>query len=541
MKKSLLRFIAGGLIAFGPAVPDMNAEITCLYWFDSETDLSNAKTETFAGESFRLNVDATALPYGLHKVNVMVGSSDKWSPALCRIFFKPEPVAENVSRKLQVNVDGVKVMEKSLVAGSDIVTIDASKLPTGLHRLDCLVLSSTGEDVTTGQKLFYKPEPEMSRNDWTMTFFADGQQLWEGKLPEGEDVVMLDASQVQSGITQLVCLFTSSETGESIVAVKKDFYRPYDSPNSITGYLSEAGSEYVGKNVRQLGYTVQFENGCEENTEPVNTIELKTVLPSEIFDSSSFGTREVRIGGKLLSLNGRKSFHEKLDLRPERNAMADVVCEFDNESDTVTWRIQSLDPETSEPTDNKELAVFPANIDGWGMAEILYDVNLRGNLADGTIVENSAVITMDGNDVANPSWRNILDLSLPESRIVSVTETVGGYEFEITGSDTGSGIWKYELYRQNSTDGTWELVMTDIYDTHFVYLTEKSEETPRFATVAIDKAGNAEVLDITSGIGDIQNDNNEDDTYYMLNGVKAPGNYNGIKVGKNKKLLKTNH
>ena len=269
--------------------------------------------------------------------------------------------------------------------------------------------------------------------------------------------------------------------------------------------------------------------------------ELKSVLAPDIFELSSFAVREVRIGGKSLSFDGRKTFHERLDMRPERNAVADIVCEFDEATGYVAWRISSLDPATMNVTEDKAYAILPANIDGWGMAEIVYDIQLRENLADGLIVDNSVNIAFDGTETAAPAWRNILDLSLPESRIDVMEETAGGYRFEISGNDTGSGIWKYELYRKNEADGTWMPVMTDIYDVKFEYLAEKSPDTPQFATVAIDRAGNVEISPLmNSGIMGVPCEPGRDEnTYYMPNGMRTPEGYNGIQVGKDRKLLKS--
>ena len=541
MKGIHLKYVFCALIACSLAAPEIKADITCRYWFDSETDLSKALTEKFDGNSIKLNLDASQLPYGLHKVSVMVGSSDQWSPVLCKLFYKPEPQKENVTRRLQLNVDGKKLYDKAFMAGSDIITLDAAKLPVGLHRIDCMVLSSTGDAITTGQKLFYKPEPEMTLNDWEMTFLADDQQLWNGSISEKEEVILLDTSAIKDGISRLVCLFTSSKTGESFIAEKKDFYKPSDTPNSISGYLSEAGSEYVGEKVRELGYAIEFENNGEADSEPINQVEVRSALDPEIFELSSFRMREIKIGGKTLSLDGRKSFHERLDMRPERDVIADVVCEFDEKNGNIVWRISSLDPETLNPTEEKSVSILPANTDGWGAGEIVYEVELRENLADGTIIDNTALIGFDGKEIANPSWRNILDLTLPKSHIESIEEVAGGYEFEISGSDTGSGIWKYELYRKNQIEGTWDVVMTDIYDTHFVYEVNSLSEMPRFATIAIDKAGNVEISsDMTDGI-DAVLDEPENAQYYMLNGVKATDVYKGVLVGKGRKTMKTNH
>ena len=611
MRQVLIRSLVCTICGLGLTAPEASAEVICRYWFDSDTDLSRAKTEQLEGNSFMLNIDTSALPYGLHQINVMAGASDKCSAALSRLFYKPAPVPENVSRKLIVNVDGVKVSETKIPAGTEtvaingkdpptglhridcmtvastgetvttgqklfykpapvpenvsrklIVNVDGVKvsetkipagtetvaingkdLPTGLHRIDCMTVASTGETVTTGQKLFYKPAPETRREDWTMTFFVNGKPMWVGDLPTGEDVVMLDIDRSEAGIHELVCLLSCSETGESYVAEKKDFFRPYDTPNSITGYLSAAGSEFIGKEIRELSYTLEFENGSEADAAPVNTIGLNSVLDPEIYDLATFSMREVKIGGKSLNLDGRKTFHERIDLRPGINAIADVALEFDESTGSAMWSFSSLNPDNSQPTDDKALAILPSNSEGRGMAEVIYDISLRDDLADGMTVENAAIFTFDGTETASPVWRNVTDYTLPESRIESVEETTGGYEFEISGTDTGSGIWKYELYQKDETDGSWSRVMTDITDTHFVYLTEKSGTTPRFATVAIDRAGNVEISDVmNSAIESIMCDpDSEKGAYYMLNGMKAPEGYDGIRIGKNRKMLKTNH
>ncbi len=582
------------------------AQGTYYYWFDSETSLSNVKAEKINGTNVLLDVDASTLAYGLHKINVMVDSDGEMSPVLCRLFYKPEPQAnvanrklivsvdgsqlwnkefdiENIveidvsklpsglhcldcmlvastgevvttgrklfykpdpkvevkSRKLVVNVDGTKIWDKEFKAIDNMVEIDVSKLPTGLHILECVLVASSGEVVTTGRKLFYKPGPEISIDDWTMIFYVNGKPLYTGDIHEGEDVILLDASSLNSGISQIVCLLKSSRNGESYIAGKKDFYKPSEKPNSIFGYLSPSGSEYINGDVKSIVYTAEIENGDNPEIEPVNIVELQSVLSSDIYDISSFSIQELKICGKRLQLSGEKTFHKQVDLRPEVDALADIICEFDELTGAVKWRISSLDPSTSSTTESKEHAFLRANTDGHGMVEFIYNIGLRENLADGTIIDHTASVAFDGVEKTMQGWRNVTDLSLPTSRIESVKELAGGYEFEISGTDTGSGIWKYELYRQNDSDGSWTCVMEDIKDTHFVYETNPENVMPKFATLAIDNAGNVEISTVMSGIGNIfcDPDNNMGTEYYMPNGVKTPENYKGIRIGRNRKNI----
>lgn len=59
MKGIHLKYVFCALIACSLAAPETKADITCRYWFDSETDLSKALTEKFDGNSIKLNLDAS--------------------------------------------------------------------------------------------------------------------------------------------------------------------------------------------------------------------------------------------------------------------------------------------------------------------------------------------------------------------------------------------------------------------------------------------------------------------------------------------------
>lgn len=584
-----------------------NAETKILYWFDSTSNFADAKEVSLADNHSTLNIDASELSPGLHRLTVMTVSGDQRSTALCRLFLKPEVEKKYEDLRLKVNVDGVKMWEKNIsgvggpidldtknlpvglhrlecvvtaetgetvitaqflffrpevekqyddlrlkvnvdgvkawekiISGAgELIDFDTKNLPVGLHQLECVVTAKTGEAVTTAQSIFFKPEKDINRQDWTMTFLADGMKIWEEDMPRGEETIILDASALRSGPTNLVCLITSDDTGESHIVGQKNFLKPNETPHSISGYLSQAGSEYIGLSVKTLEYALSFENSSDAYASSVNRVSVQTSLVPEIYDLATFCMRSIRIGGKELAFDGNKSFRERLDLRPDRNAIAEIECEYDENTGNLTWNIQSLDPSTNNPTDDKEFAILPANTDGWGMAEITYDIGLMKNLADGTIVDNSATFKFDNVEVATPSYRNVLDYSLPESKIISMQETAEGYDFEIQGSDLGSGIWKYGLYVWNDEEGIWNCVMDDITESKFTYITVKSGETPTFATVAVDRAGNKENLNLLSETQIIDAGNGTSiKEYYMPNGAKAPQGYKGIIIENGKKTVK---
>lgn len=46
----------------------------------------------------------------------------------------------------------------------------------------------------------------------------------------------------------------------------------------------------------------------------------------------------------IRSFDGGRTSHERLDMLPECNAVADIVCKLDEATGAVAWRISSFDP-----------------------------------------------------------------------------------------------------------------------------------------------------------------------------------------------------
>ena len=72
----------------------------------------------------------------------------------------------------------------------------------------------------------------------------------------------------------------------------------------------------------------------------------------------------MKIGNKVMELNGEKSFVKTLDLRTEIDVIAEVSLDFNEKTGVAVWSIKSLSPTTMEPTDDPMQGVLPVNNGG---------------------------------------------------------------------------------------------------------------------------------------------------------------------------------
>ena len=265
-------------------------------------------------------------------------------------------------------------------------------------------------------------------------------------------------------------------------------------PNDMIGYWSPGDSEYIGREVKTLSYTIEFENDPQEATIAAATVEVTNMLDKSVFDIDSFQAKSFRLGDKTIELDGKKSCVKTIDMRPEINGLAQVEVNCDTSSGIVKMFLTSLDPITLEPVEDNTQGVLPVNNDGNGIGELCYEIALREGLPDGTSVDNSASIVFDANDpIETPVWHNVTDYVLPESNITGV-ETADNRRFEISvvGTDAASGIWQYDLYARWNGQLSWQFVAEGVEDTDGKLIFESADELEgaEFTAVAYDRAGN---------------------------------------------------
>lgn len=333
---------------------------------------------------------------------------------------------------------------------------------------------------------------------------------------------------------------------------KSDPINSYD-PNDILGYLSQSGTHYVGINQDKLNYTIEFENDSTLATAAAHKIILNDKLDPTIFDVSSIHTSKVIIGGQELSLDVNGEFVSTIDMRPAINAIAEVKLSLDQQTGEAKYEITSLDPLTVEPTNDVMAGILPVNnANGDGQGYVVFDVKLKDNLADGTLIDNKASITFDMNEaIETPTWSNETDYVLPTS-YVSGIDIIDDSNINIKfdGIDTRSGIWKYDLYYQPGEGSAWFLVAEDL-KTQSYSMEVFNDINYGFCVIATDKAGNKEVKetsqeysymngDVFSSIKEISIDelSTKNRKVYDLQGRRVKGSLTpGIYIIKGQKFL----
>ena len=324
-------------------------------------------------------------------------------------------------------------------------------------------------------------------------------------------------------------------------------YNPGD-PNEMHGYMSEAGSKYMRNDIKEVGYSIEFENNPEIANSSAHKIVVSNKLDSDVFDLASFKPTSIQIGDRTVELDGEQNFTKTIDMRPEINAIAEANLSYDSKSGTATWTITSLDPMTMEETYDIMQGVLPVNSNGNGIGFLNYNIGTRKQMSDGDAISNKASITFDFEEaIETPVWTNIIDAVAPTSQItfVAVQDSIVTLRFE--SEDNRSGVWKYNLYVQDTEGGRWTKVEDEITTAEYKFHGNNGFNYG-FCVMAVDSAGNVEQKELAREIsqatfkyGDANGDgkvNSEDISLaveYYING-KAALNFAATDISQDGKI-----
>ena len=276
-------------------------------------------------------------------------------------------------------------------------------------------------------------------------------------------------------------------------------YNPGD-PNEIHGYTSDAGSKFISNSVREVSYSIEFENDPKIANASAHKIVVTNELDKNVFDLSSFMPTKIQIGDKTLELDGKKNFTHTIDMRPEINAIAQVDLDYNETEGVATWTISSLDPMTMEETFDIMQGVLPVNSNGNGIGFLSYNIGIRKQMDDGDTFSNSASITFDFEEpIETPVWTNTVDAIAPESEIALATSVANDITLRFDANDNRSGVWKYNLYVQEVRDGKWTKVEDEITTSEYTFKGIEGFDYG-FCVMAVDSAGNVEQKELAREI-----------------------------------------
>ncbi|MDE6027774.1 MAG: dockerin type I repeat-containing protein, partial [Muribaculaceae bacterium] len=291
-------------------------------------------------------------------------------------------------------------------------------------------------------------------------------------------------------------------------------------PNDLLGYVSEAGSHYIGKSIKTLGYSIEFENDKETATASALSVRINNKLDAKVFDLKSFRPKEVKIGKKSYVFNDfSNSLVATVDMRPEINGIAQINLDYNETSGDLNLLIETLNPYTMEVSKDVSQGILPVNYNGLGLGEMSYEINLRNGISHKTAIANQAEIVFDNNDpIVTPVWDNETDYISPVSEIINWESEDGyAYSFELDGADEDSGLWRFDLYMRTNEESEWTLVKEGIEDKHYVHTFKEKLSNPQFLSVAIDYAGNYEDTVINSKfMGDVDSNGRVDSNDLVL-------------------------
>ncbi len=161
-----------------------------------------------SGLTLRYDLDATSLPYGLHKLSVaIISESGAVSSFYDSMFFRVATDAENSAMMVHYLIDGKEVATAPLNNGAALLNLDVAEIGCGVHELT--VYASDGNELTTNfaSRLFVKtPGPISSYRYWLNDDIAAAKTV---NLPEAAEefslISMLPVDEVPFRTHMFTC------------------------------------------------------------------------------------------------------------------------------------------------------------------------------------------------------------------------------------------------------------------------------------------------------------------------------------------------
>ena len=195
---------------------------------------------------------------------------------------------------------------------------------------------------------------------------------------------------------------------------------------------------------------ILFEN------KPVATAAAQTVVITDQLDATKVDLSTLSLGliafgdKTVIPPSGAKEFTTDVDLRPGNDLIVRIDAKLDVPTARLTWRFESIDPATGQPTEDPLAGFLPPNASPpQGDGSVFFTVMPKSGLAHGTEIRNQASIVFDTNAaILTPEWLNTIDDSVPASQVLTLLplQASGSFGGTWSGTDTGSGIGSYSIF-----------------------------------------------------------------------------------------------
>jgi YD repeat-containing protein len=198
-----------------------------------------------------------------------------------------------------------------------------------------------------------------------------------------------------------------------------------------------------------IDYTIYFENKPTA-TAPAAKVVVTDSLDANL-DPSTVQLTQIAFNNVALNLPANAQSYLAQTAVSTNPDPVTVNAALDPISGTITWTIQSVDPQTgSLPTDPLAGFLPPNNSSHSGDGTLTFSVMPKAGLANGAVISNTARIVFDANAAINTNTvTNTIDSTYPTSTVNALPAVIGTPTFTVSwsGSDpSGAGVQSYDIW-----------------------------------------------------------------------------------------------
>jgi RHS repeat-associated protein len=251
-----------------------------------------------------------------------------------------------------------------------------------------------------------------------------------------------------------------------------------------------------------FGYEIFFQNATNA-TAPAQVVQITDPLSSNL-NWTTFQLTEIDFGNTYISIPAGSQHYANTFSLSQNGTNFDLQIDagLNPASGVVFANFFSIDPLTGLPPAAGIGFLPPEDGTGRGTGHILYTIQPKQGLPNGTMITNVAYIQFDGNPVIATDQENTNDLALvtiddiPPTSHVSSLPTNSPAAFTVcwigTDSYNGPGIASYTIY-VSANGGAWTPWLVNTTNTCAAY-SGLPGNTYGFFSAATDNAGNTEAL-----------------------------------------------
>jgi len=276
-------------------------------------------------------------------------------------------------------------------------------------------------------------------------------------------------------------------------------------PTNLNQYLDSSGAVAAGATMvgptgygpqqflpegQNLPYTVQFQNPSDANT-PVEQVRITQQLDPNL-DPRSFRLGDLQLGDLSIPIpSGLATFQGDFDYTQTNGFILRVSAGMDLTTDTATWLLQAIDPNTGEVLQSATEGLLLAGQTGF----IGYTIQPLAGLATGTqISADATVLFNNAPPLDTGTLTQTIDGTAPTTTLTATPLAPGSSNYQVTWNAQddagGSGVASVTVY-VSEDGGDYQIWLDQTQDTSDVFQGDPGH-TYQFLALATDNAGNVE-------------------------------------------------